>query len=186
MDLSQFDNRDDDFGTIISGKKPTVNEEENKNQEPKMEEKPDNLENGSEKDDKLDYEEPDELKFDEGESKEAYQEDRWVRSTEESEFTEVTIQKSGGKKPESGESLNDDLVSKDQKNKSSQTDKIEENDVLTQPKIVSQTLGEILVSQKKYTQALKVFELLKDQHPENKSLEKKIAFLKKIILLEQK
>ena len=55
-----------------------------------------------------------------------------------------------------------------------------------QPKIVTQTLGEILVSQKKYVEALRVFETLQEQHPENKSISKKVVFLKKIVMLEQK
>lgn len=55
-----------------------------------------------------------------------------------------------------------------------------------QPKIVSQTLGEILVSQKKYAEAKSVFEALKNKQPKNKSLDVKIAYLDKIIGLEKK
>ena len=56
----------------------------------------------------------------------------------------------------------------------------------SQPKIVTQTLGEILVSQKKYLEALSVFETLQEQNPDNKNITKKVDFLKKIVTLEQK
>ena len=56
----------------------------------------------------------------------------------------------------------------------------------SKPKIVTQTLGEILVSQKKYVEALKVFETLQEQNPDNKNISKKVEFLKKIVTLEQK
>jgi len=54
-----------------------------------------------------------------------------------------------------------------------------------QPKIISQTLGEILVSQKKYAEAKSVFEALKEKHPQNKTLDVKISFLEKIINMEK-
>lgn len=53
------------------------------------------------------------------------------------------------------------------------------------PKIISQTLGEILVSQKKYSEALEVFRILRQKNPDNKSFDKKIEFLQKIITLEK-
>jgi len=53
------------------------------------------------------------------------------------------------------------------------------------PKIVSQTLGEILVSQKKYSEALEIFKTLKQKNPGNKNFDKKIEFLQKIIDLEK-
>jgi len=55
-----------------------------------------------------------------------------------------------------------------------------------QTKIISQTLGEILVSQKKYSEALQVFKALKENQPANTVLDRKIALLQKIILLEKK
>jgi len=61
----------------------------------------------------------------------------------------------------------------------------EEETHFEQPKIISQTLGEILVSQKKYAEAKSVFEALKEKHPENKTLDVKISFLEKIINLEK-
>jgi tetratricopeptide (TPR) repeat protein len=62
----------------------------------------------------------------------------------------------------------------------------EEEGKFEKPKIISQTLGEILVSQKKYSEAKSVFEALKEKSPSNKSLDIKIAYLNKIIGLEQK
>jgi len=61
----------------------------------------------------------------------------------------------------------------------------DEESKFDQPKIISQTLGEILVSQKKYSEAKSVFEALKEKTPENKSLDVKIAYLDKIIGLEK-
>jgi hypothetical protein len=55
-----------------------------------------------------------------------------------------------------------------------------------QTQIISQTLGEILVSQKKYSEALQVFKALKENQPANTILDRKIALLEKIILLEKK
>ncbi len=51
-------------------------------------------------------------------------------------------------------------------------------------KIISQTLGEILVSQKKYKEARQVFEALKVEEPDNINIDKKIEILDKIIDLE--
>jgi hypothetical protein len=50
------------------------------------------------------------------------------------------------------------------------------------PKIVTQTLGEILVAQKKFEEAKKVFIALKRKNPENPLYDRKIAFLDRIIL----
>jgi len=48
-------------------------------------------------------------------------------------------------------------------------------------KIVSRTLGEILISQQKYSEAKKVFEILKKQHADNKYLDKKIEIIDQLI-----
>ena len=53
-------------------------------------------------------------------------------------------------------------------------------------KIISQTLGEILVSQKKYTEALEVFKTLKEKQPDNQNVHRKITLLEQIIALENK
>ena len=60
----------------------------------------------------------------------------------------------------------------------------EEDDKFEQPKIISQTLGEILVSQQKYAEAKAVFEALKEKQPDNKALDLKIEYLDRIIGLE--
>jgi tetratricopeptide (TPR) repeat protein len=62
----------------------------------------------------------------------------------------------------------------------------DEEDKFEQPKIISQTLGEILVSQQKYVEAKAVFEALKEKQPDNKSLDLKIEYLDRIIGLEKK
>jgi tetratricopeptide (TPR) repeat protein len=64
-------------------------------------------------------------------------------------------------------------------------DEDEDNLPFTPPKIISQTLGEILVSQKKYSEALEVFKTLRQKNPANKNFDKKIEFLQKIIALEK-
>jgi tetratricopeptide (TPR) repeat protein len=61
----------------------------------------------------------------------------------------------------------------------------EEDDKFEQPKIISQTLGEILVSQQKYVEAKAVFEALKEKQPDNKALDLKIEYLERIIGLEK-
>jgi tetratricopeptide (TPR) repeat protein len=61
----------------------------------------------------------------------------------------------------------------------------EDDDKFEQPKIISQTLGEILVSQQKYVEAKAVFEALKEKQPENKALDLKIEYLDRIIGLEK-
>jgi len=53
-------------------------------------------------------------------------------------------------------------------------------------KIISQTLGEILVSQNKYKEAKEVFLALKEQQPGNPNIDKKLEILDKIIALEEK
>jgi len=53
-------------------------------------------------------------------------------------------------------------------------------------KIISQTLGEILVSQNKYKEAKEVFVALKEQQPDNPNIDKKLEILDKIITLEEK
>ena len=62
----------------------------------------------------------------------------------------------------------------------------EEEEKFEQPKIISQTLGEILVSQQKYVEAKSIFEALKEKQPENRALDLKIEYLERIIGLENK
>jgi tetratricopeptide (TPR) repeat protein len=60
----------------------------------------------------------------------------------------------------------------------------EEESPYVKQKIVSQTLGEILVSQNKYKEAKQVFLALKAQQPDNPNIDKKLDILDKIIALE--
>jgi tetratricopeptide (TPR) repeat protein len=53
------------------------------------------------------------------------------------------------------------------------------------PKLISQTLAEILVSQKKYLEARNMFKALKEKDPANTKYDKKIEFLTRIIELNQ-
>ncbi len=190
VDLSQFANRQDDFNTIISGRKST--DEPDQDSQATSEKTVEWVEQGDrelkpeEVDRELDFEELGELKFDKGETTPEYEEDNWLKPDDEGDAAEISqpkphppepeAEKAEQKKPE----LEDTKISPDQR-------AIERQDEPpAKPKIVSQTLGEILVSQKKYSEALHVFEQLKNQHPENRTLDKKITFLKKIIALEQK
>ena len=52
----------------------------------------------------------------------------------------------------------------------------EEDDKFEQPKIISQTLGEILVSQQKYAEAKAVFEALKEKQPDTSPAPKTNTF----------
>jgi len=190
VDLSQFDNRQDDFNTIISGKKSA--DEQDQDSQPASEntiegdEQRDKEVKPEEVDQELVFEELEELKFDKGDATKEFEENHWLESDSESDIAEVSQPETRLPEPEAEKveqrkpDLEDNKIIPDE----DETEPQEESAV--QPKIVSQTLGEILVSQKKYTQALHVFEQLKNQHPENKTLDKKITFLKKIIALEQK
>ena len=62
----------------------------------------------------------------------------------------------------------------------------DEKNPYVKQKIVSQTLGEILVSQNKYNEAKQVFLALKEQQPDNPNIDKKLEILDKIIALDEK
>jgi predicted negative regulator of RcsB-dependent stress response len=175
VDLSQFDNRKDDFISIISGKHMETGEAGSAGTGSANGEEAGTDEDGQ----PIDYEDLDELKFEDSGNPIEKKDGQWIRRDANDEATEIIISmnKTGR------EQRNLDDRSKTEQDRDSDNDGNKES---SQPKIVSQTLGEILVSQKKYTQALKVFELLQEQHPDNRGLEKKISFLKKIISLEQK
>jgi len=176
VDLSQFDNRKDDFISIISGKQSEGGEPGSVENDTAVDETGGTEENGK----PIDYEDLDELKFENSGNEDEKKDDRWIRPEDNGEATEIIISKTGTDQKNSGGKL------KIKPGRDSDNPDNDEDKESTNPKIVSQTLGEILVSQKKYTQALKVFELLQEQHPDNKGLEKKITFLRKIISLEQK
>jgi tetratricopeptide (TPR) repeat protein len=62
----------------------------------------------------------------------------------------------------------------------------EQPDVFNEnPKLISQTLAEILVSQKKYSEARNMFLALKKREPDNMRYDKKIEFLTRIIELNK-
>jgi len=82
-------------------------------------------------------------------------------------------------------------VSKETKDKSSEPEiedekAQEDKSPYVKQKIISQTLGEILVSQNKYKEAKEVFVALKEQQPDNPNIDKKLEILDKIIALEDK
>jgi tetratricopeptide (TPR) repeat protein len=194
IDLTQFDNVEDDFTTIIQGKK----EEEQKSDEEddislslgtSTEELATDTDMNnrvayeeeirlrderdvSDGEAKKEYEDLDELKFDDdSENPEKEEHEDWAMPTTENEATEIVF------RTEKSKSESEDTPAKP--DASGTTDS-------TRSKIVTQTLGEILVSQKKYVEALRVFETLQEQNPDNKNITKKVDFLKKIVTLEQK
>lgn len=167
IDLSQFDNLDDDFTTILHGKleypntKPRVLEDN-----PELQKAKEEIFGGEEP--ALDIAPTEEIveTMEEllGEDEEiGVQDFEKIISSKEKQETEATV-------PYSTDS--DQLPE-------------EEEEKFEQPRIISQTLGEILVSQKKYTEAKSVFEALREKQPQNKSLDVKIAYLDQIIGLEK-
>lgn len=203
VDLSQFDNQEDDFTTIIQGKQEVedkADEEENINlsvgtaaedlvtdtdannrvaYEEEIRLRKEGKTPGSDDDDE--YEDLDELQFEKEDSDRPDKEDHndWVVPTGENDATEILLKKDESKPDRSTEKITtqpENTAGKDDRDSSE----------YHQPKIVTQTLGEILVSQKKYVEALRVFETLQEQHPDNKNISKKVDFLKKIVVLEQK
>ena len=198
IDLDQFDNQEDDFTTIIQGKqaepetgvsgdesidlKTGVSAAEMKADtelkqrlayegEKRIIDQPGSGSN----DESPTFEDLEELQFNLDTSdpeKKSESRDNWAMEVGENEATEILVDpmKRVAKKPVPAPEPADD----------------EEGSEYKQPKIVTQTLGEILVSQKKYTEALRVFETLQKQQPDNKNILKKVDFLKKIVALEQK
>ena len=59
------------------------------------------------------------------------------------------------------------------------------SDIMTNPSLLTPTFGEILISQKKFEDARRVFEELAKQNPENKRYKKKIDFLDKIVSMNK-
>jgi tetratricopeptide (TPR) repeat protein len=204
VDLSQFDNQEDDFTTIIQGKQEVVEDKTDEDENIKLslgmaaedlvtdtdannrvayeEEirlRKESKTRGS--DDDGEYEDLDELQFEKEDSDRPDKEDHedWVTPTGENDATEILLKKDESKPDRSTDEVTahpENTAGKDARDSSE----------YHQPKIVTQTLGEILVSQKKYVEALRVFETLQEQHPDNKNISKKVDFLKKIVVLEQK
>ena len=176
IDLSQFDNVEDDFTTILHGKL-----EYSRKVDQNLPEKDQDLadiakdiineqdvEDNTDSPPDIDHGRRSEIDLTAGDS--------------DQHFTRDISQSSGT-------FTNEILRDKEQSNEDSlDSDELpdEEDDKFEQPKIISQTLGEILVSQQKYVEAKAVFEALKEKQPDNKALDLKIEYLNRIIGLEKK
>jgi tetratricopeptide (TPR) repeat protein len=235
LDLSQFENRDDDFTTIMHGlfkqeDKSEIKEdiraieqiEEPEEEEILADELP--FEDGSydyglkshehliqSLDDAHQDEEVDEIQIPVAEDNNQYHEEtsldteglsserfeeKEIRMAPESLKIEEITQESGVPQDETtiifeGEiSIDTDRVApKDVEPIQTPIEIVEEEEVQDafndNPKLISQTLAEILVSQKKYTEARKMFIALKERNPEVTKYDKKIEFLTQIIDLNQ-
>ena len=217
VDLSQFDNLDDDFETILQGRgrnsESDVEEEEmiflgteeevSENDLPPKEKRtkfPGDLPLDREEDfsENNDFEDLNELEFgketatvDDGlkdkkkdTGKTNADLEMWAERVRKSDTTEIVINPL-----ESSEKVEEDMKKGYEKINIDPPDDESDDEHVSEfkaPKIVSQTLGEILVSQKKYNEALGVFRTLQKQQPDNESLKKKISFLTRIINLEKK
>ena len=195
IDLSQFDNVEDDFTTILHGKleysgkiaqsqqdkdkdladvtrhfteKPEI---ENEKAQPSF-----NIQTGADKETSSKQTDKDHLSVDSGSA-----------PREDDQLFKPDI--SGNLSPSSANFSDEILTNQEQEDESlMNSDEFpdDDEDKFEQPKIISQTLGEILVSQQKYVEAKAVFEALKEKQPENKALELKIEYLDRIIGLEKK
>jgi len=207
FDLSQFNNRDDDFTTIIDGKEegdqiPKPPSEKSLGTEKSADTDDPNELQDNFFDENIGFDEP-EISTNEDVNDERSDRDAWGNfmapekndsvkrpipdtsfDMEEEKLTEKESddlpQVTNLVEEETHETADEKIT---QKEHSVDNKKVQEAGV-NEPKIISQTLGEILVSQKKYPEALKVFKSLKEQQPSNVLLDKKISFLQKIIALE--
>jgi tetratricopeptide (TPR) repeat protein len=200
IDLSQFDNVEDDFTTILHGKMEYSGHRSQNRQDTDA----DLVDIAKDIIEEPDAEEPDDSSKDQdqkvttpGDSSAMAGNDRsgGVTGEPDSESTTQGINNSPEHSisPEKGDqkgSISDEAVSNleladGDDSISEKYVQDEEEEKFEQPKIISQTLGEILVSQKKYVEAKAVFEALKEKQPENKSLDIKIEYLERIIGLEK-
>ncbi len=184
IDLSQFDNLDDDFTTILHGKLEYPDTKSMDLQDnPELQKAKEEIFGGEEPIvDKAPTEDivetMDELL---GEDEEIGKQDfEKIVSSEENKETESMV-------PVDSESISQENIPPISVPDNIPSDQMseEEEEKFEQPRIISQTLGEILVSQKKYTEAKSVFEALREKQPQNKSLDVKIAYLDQIIGLEK-
>jgi hypothetical protein len=110
--------------------------------------------------------------------------------SEGEEITRTSATNTSDDNSQPSSNISDDILSNSEKAEESilNSDEFpdEDDDKFEQPKIISQTLGEILVSQQKYVEAKAVFEALKEKQPDNKALDLKIEYLDRIIGLEKK
>jgi tetratricopeptide (TPR) repeat protein len=235
LDLSQFENRDDDFTTIMHGlfkqeDKSEITEdiraieqtEEPEEEEIIADELPfesesynynlkshedliqslNNTQHDAEEESEIQIPEPEENHQPPAHtpvSSEPFSGERFeekeIRMEPESLETEKITEESGIPQDETtiifeGEiSIDPDrAVVKEEKPNQNATETEEDEDqeaFNNNPKLISQTLAEILVSQKKYLEARKMFMVLKERDPENTKYDKKIEFLTRIIDLNQ-
>ena len=199
IDLSQFDNVEDDFTTILHGKM----EYSGKTDQSKSQVDPDLADIAKDIIEEPDIEESSEVPTQKEEQ--SLQEEN-VSSADSVEIVTPSAEPSSEKitNDNAEQSVEPELSSPSEKTteKSSTdlsvdedaadaelTDSVgfedEDDDKFEQPKIISQTLGEILVSQQKYVEAKAVFEALKEKQPDNKALDLKIEYLDRIIGLEK-
>jgi hypothetical protein len=197
IDLSQFDNVEDDFTTILHGKMEYSKQVSHSRrgpdedladiakdiiEEPDVEEQVDSSEGQDQK------------STTPGESERNDQSGN-LTGTPDSESKSQGIDNSpehigSSEKSDQTGSISDEVVSNlelaegDNVISEDYVEDEEENQ-FEQPKIISQTLGEILVSQQKYVEAKAVFEALKEKQPDNKALDIKIEYLERIIGLEK-
>jgi tetratricopeptide (TPR) repeat protein len=200
IDLSQFDNVDDDFTTILHGKMeypgrmptpaPTGHQDladvaRDIIEEPQTEKKSDSLKSQEQEQTIPDQAAQAAMGQTADDSQIGKQDDSnpdgsIVNSVQDGGLTNG-IEQSGSVSNEqvsSQEQIDADITTPDNFDD-------EDDDKFEQPKIISQTLGEILVSQQKYVEAKAVFEALKEKQPENKALDLKIEYLNRIIGLEK-
>lgn len=73
----------------------------------------------------------------------------------------------------------------DQMESQAESDSVNIEDILSNPSLLTPTFGEILIAQHKFEDALKVFKALAEKDPENTRLQKKIEFLKKLVVAKR-
>jgi hypothetical protein len=130
--------------------------------------------------DELDFESESGELLDDGESKEKF---GGMNDT-----TQILLDPKAGPGIDDKDEPSEEISEKTEESGIDEEDKDSESDdsSFKESKIISQTLGEILVSQKKYSEALEVFKTLKDQQPDNQNVQRKITLLEQIISLEKK
>lgn len=68
---------------------------------------------------------------------------------------------------------------------SGEEDKANIDEIMNNPNLLTPTFGEILIAQKKFPDALKVFRKLSKKDPDNPRLKKKLDFLNKLVSMEK-
>jgi len=201
IDLSQFDNVEDDFTTILHGKMeyPSKSTQAETESSPDLADFARNIIEEPTVDDQAEDSKTDDFSSEDkpmaessstGSTREGNQMTKPGEEQAESVADHLDVKNHAPEKGDNVESISGDVETEydttDEKDLDSETYDDEEDDKFEQPKIISQTLGEILVSQQKYVEAKAVFEALKEKQPDNKALDLKIEYLNRIIGLENK